>query len=1206
MRPFHARKKQRTFLASPWHPPVPPFFPPHYPTTGPPFAPSLPNVPRSAHARPPSLSAASHLPALHPQNDPVFSNSIPAPTNLAAVFGVTPFGVCCRRCHDPIALSHRAMQHHCKSCHGEGLTSDSIHAFLSSAENEKKRLLLLGNFDQCLVDGASEQFVCSCGTPFPEKKNLNRHCRNPKSRPSCVPENARKETFRQTTCGRFVTKASLQSMADAPRQQSTVASVVTVDVTDFAPTQLALRKCIRPDEDVGPYTAIFHPLVRSAGGNFDTLVENMVDWCDMPVDEHEVVLNQVLNSAETWICHSARRLVDMAPGNLRAGLQVFEGQDVGEINQNYLCNFRHLESTLLPEVHRLLRFVWRHPSTLLSKFKASTNCSHPSLVPDMLQVLFLESVRGFNQHPLVVECCLARCFRKNRSNAPPTMPACGTVASDFATALSILRAGVCSYIILTNVTDEEATHHVGTVRASRAINTMAPMIRRLREMQRRKTNSRMKTISETGDIAVDGFEFKQSQWSTVIPTVTAVCRELLGKLFEGDSWSHFLDTTNPIAVGRRPTGKQAGRFVFCLQKDGFRAQSFDLKPKDSPERKLHLHRLASHVELTFHGFGGGSTRQEELKGLTPFNVNFHRGTFYCETESLKRCTFKSKPSGKKTEHKLPRASTRVYLLCQLLSEDNSLLLPTWPNRQHFMTDAVAEACDFSERPDATQVRHMWTSVSNYVFPDGVNPMITATEEAAEQSGHAAATHAGKCSSKLVGGMERLYRMHHTALGGVDTSNHANSKLTADDLSAALTVLFGRNGKFTSPMQWDIVLNSATVRDKHSHFGLPCGAGKSMAWILPIAAAAISGKKLGAMMVVVPHNFLVCHLEHSAKELLERRFDVSIVSVTTADCSSRTLPEALAEDDHLPDLAFFGVDAIAALLNNHNASMLRWTDQSMIHKLFIDEIHTLFSEIFRPACDYLPELATFGFPIATASATVAGHHVRAVSKYLNLTDGDRKCEDDVDSFHDANLVGSFPPGFTIQCRQGSNFLQKTVERANAVLPQQQPKLALHIICERKSYAKDIFGVTHKKHSAELVTSENAKEESADISERWNQGAFRVLISTTCALVGNENSRCRHAFQVGCLFDLMNVIQAWGRLRPDQRTQTGSIEMFLPKRPEFSLPKFKERDDQQRARLVAKGVLQTNEEIDTFDKVGTSQDLLEWTHYDEGCRIISLHK
>jgi hypothetical protein len=198
----------------------------------------------------------------------------------------------------------------------------------------------------------------------------------------------------------------------------------------------------------------------------------------------------------------------MVPGNFRAALQVLPGQEVGEVTQNVLYSFRHLEALVLPEVICLLKFVWRHPSNLLASFKQSVNACDPMLVPAILRVLFLENVQSFNSHPLVMEYCLARCFRMKANQI--VMAQCGDNASTVAAVLSILRAGACSYIVLSNMSDQQAKDFVNDVRQSRVLNVISPMIRRLREMQRRKPKRRKTTVSPDCDIAVDGFE-KQEQ-----------------------------------------------------------------------------------------------------------------------------------------------------------------------------------------------------------------------------------------------------------------------------------------------------------------------------------------------------------------------------------------------------------------------------------------------------------------------------------------------------------------------------------------------------------------------------------------------------------------------------------------------------------------------------------------------------------------------
>ena len=196
-------------------------------------------------------------------------------------------------------------------------------------------------------------------------------------------------------------------------------------------------------------------------------------------------------------------------------------------------------------------------------------------------------------------------------------------------------------MVLMKMTDAEASTFVAAVRKARAINILLPMIRRLREMQRRKPNTRMCTVSPCGDIAVDGFEFAQEKWSTVIPETFAVCRNLLEQLFEGEDWLSFLDTNNPLTVCQSPTG----RCLFSLVKNGMQKESGELGLTCKVDSDIVLDRLCSHIEVAFHGFGGGSARANELTKLQPLHAIWHRGTIYFSTESIKKFTFKS-PTGK--------------------------------------------------------------------------------------------------------------------------------------------------------------------------------------------------------------------------------------------------------------------------------------------------------------------------------------------------------------------------------------------------------------------------------------------------------------------------------------------------------------------------------------------------------------------------------
>jgi hypothetical protein len=79
---------------------------------------------------------------------------------------------------------------------------------------------------------------------------------------------------------------------------------------------------------------------------------------------------------------------------------------------------------------------------------------------------------------------------------------------------------------------------------------------------------------------------------------------------------------------------------------------------------------------------------------------------------------------------------RVFLLFRLAATEpnDDSLIPARSSRNRIMKDAIAEISNFSERPDATQIRQLLASISNVTIPKGQ----TTTDDAAEMSGHTGA------------------------------------------------------------------------------------------------------------------------------------------------------------------------------------------------------------------------------------------------------------------------------------------------------------------------------------------------------------------------------------------------------------------------------------------------------------------------------------
>jgi superfamily II DNA helicase RecQ len=696
--------------------------------------------------------------------------------------------------------------------------------------------------------------------------------------------------------------------------------------------------------------------------------------------------------------------------------------------------------------------------------------------------------------------------------------------------------------------------------------------------------------------------FPRDKWSKIVPTVLAVCRQLLGSLFEGGDWLLFLDANTPLAVSR----KEGGGFLFSLSISGKEVKSNQLVLEQPLDYALIVDRLRAYVEICFHGFGGGSMRYEELVRLTLQNIVWHFGSLYFSAESIK--TYNSNSQARKiTERKLPAEVARIYLLYDLVARSGVSdvgLLPVCANRKHSMQDAIAEIFNFSERPDATQIRQLWASVSNVTFPKGETVIVSATADAAEMSGHTEGTHEVRYGSELIGGAELNYRKYHNAIGAAYGTSISNEQIQAENLFQALKQIYGPDAEYTSELQRQMVIASATKNGNHSHVGLPCGSGKSLAWLLPLVAAAMTSKKIGMQIVVLPYNFLVGHLVNSAEEILQDRFDVSVVSLTTIECSMSSIPAALVNDENLPNLAFFGLDAFASLHMYHQASLSRWAKSGKIHRIFLDEVHTVFAEWFRPKYDLLPQIAKYGVPVMTMSGTVPSTLVGPLSRYLNMSD--IVDGTDLDIIVSDDLVGTFPTGFKISCGEFSNIEKEATKRAIDVMSSCTPQGGLHLICASKVCAEKIFralSLVKQKYKIELVTADIPKVDQAKIARKWSCGEFNILVSTSSALVGNESSCCQAVFIVGYIFNLMSVVQAMGRLRPKQRKSSGCIEIFLNKMTTDLRKTYFERDKVAFNLLVAKGIL-AEEHLAAFRKVGSLCAFYRWAMNDPGCRVVAL--
>jgi hypothetical protein len=167
-----------------------------------------------------------------------------------------------------------------------------------------------------------------------------------------------------------------------------------------------------------------------------------------------------------------------------------------------------------------------------------------------------------------------------------------------------------------------------------------------------------------------------------------------------------------------------------------------------------------------------------------------------------------------------------------------------------------------------------------------------------------------------------------------------------------------------------------------------------------------------------------------------------------------------------------------------------------------------------------------------------------------------------------------------------------------------KEGVHVFVADKSDGNRLFDVLRGRFDCRFVSSDNSREDIYQVSSDWSMSKFQVLISTTIALVGNENPSCRHLACAGHLYDSMQIVQAFGRLRPSMRTKNGSVLFGVPEN--LSAERLIE-DKNKFSRLLNERFVTTDDQANftsTMSSSGVKQWLTDASLGKSGCCLKNL--
>ncbi|KAI2489624.1 hypothetical protein MHU86_24972 [Fragilaria crotonensis] len=486
------------------------------------------------------------------------------------------------------------------------------------------------------------------------------------------------------------------------------------------------------------------------------------------------------------------------------------------------------------------------------------------------------------------------------------MISCDTVSSVFSKVASILKAAVCS--VICSFAEHSFTTFgpalVKSVRESPVIHILSPMVRQIREMHRRLPKRRKTTLDAIGNITVDQFTFLYDDWSQIVPRTEFLMREAISELAIGIWWEPVVDLSTNVKVRvNEDTGD-----IFLV----------DISPAWKPVPLLPIDQwdsLTALLEMSFHGFGGGSARMTELAEPTMFHCVFSNQTIYYSLSSLKGFNNTSRRKHKEVERKLPPLICRYFLLFRSLLQANKsilrdddggcsrLIFPSRNNPADFgPSHVIRDLFTLSSLPDMTQVRQFWACVTNFVTSGNLqNKFLTSSAIGASKMGHSTYTHASTYSTEQIGSEEAHFDAYHSAIG--DTSHHllkCRSMLSLSDIRKAMQLRFPKSSSlesnnYLSTQQKELVefgYGPGSSKKQHCLALLAPGDGKSESYIIPTIARYLANHDCKTIIHISPYSFLAGYQFANASAVIEKLgLDsyISLLSFTGRDITQMAIP-----------------------------------------------------------------------------------------------------------------------------------------------------------------------------------------------------------------------------------------------------------------------------------------------------------------------------
>lgn len=592
-----------------------------------------------------------------------------------------------------------------------------------------------------------------------------------------------------------------------------------------------------------------------------------------------------------------------------------------------------------------------------------------------------------------------------------------------------------------------------------------------------------------------------------------------------------------------------------------------LVEKDSEDHE----QLIAIIAFLFNGLSGAPDRNSSIRKLHLGNVEIRGSGKEISFQPLHDKAGSTRNSDKSMlgKHRLPPSSPGIFFLyiCVLHAlykgEDLRKLFPDGK------TDALSTLAAYLldvEKIDLAQMRKFFSHITNASSQKTKESTeLHADPLAAQNVNHTPATHEAYYSSRHVDQENEFYSDYYKLLGEtIDQVTIEMLPFSKQQTLDALGKLYPspEPPRFRNEEQEQLVRSTRFGSTKHVFATMKCGDGKTLPWLLESVTSALNSRESQVHVLVEPFNFLAdthyLNTQDMCNKLKKEGINIRVQSFTASEINEHKLPTSL----HLspPELLILSIDAAANFLRFHKSTLLKWKSNGTLGKVFVDEAQILLSEVsFRPkVIQAQKRWAEIGAQVILLSGSFPHQLAPSLMKYLGLASGEHSCE----VIKSRDLIGSNLRFTAIDGGiNGDKNPQNLVEIAGRVIKHKlgnDKQHLIHVICQKREECKAIKqylvddGCLNGS-DCDIITGETPTTESLSTAKRWISGEIKILVTTTAGLVGNESKNARTIIVVGLIYNISNLLQAMGRLRPEQRDEYASLIQIVGKADKFHMDK-----------------------------------------------------